>query len=120
MRLGLYATRLVEGSQSRRLYDEELIYERHRHRYEVNNKYRKDLEDAGMLLAGLSPDEQLVEIIEIPDHPFFVGSQFHPEFKSRPDDPHPLFRGFIEAAKRRRRAEVSEDLTAEERIPERA
>jgi len=120
MRLGLYAARLVEGSQARRLYDEELIYERHRHRYEVNNKYRKDLEDAGMLLAGLSPDEQLVEIIEIPDHPFFVGSQFHPEFKSRPDDPHPLFRGFIEAAKRRRRAVVSEDLTAEERIPERA
>ncbi|MEE8497215.1 MAG: CTP synthase [Acidimicrobiia bacterium] len=120
MRLGLYATRLVEGSQSRRLYDEELIYERHRHRYEVNNKYRKDFEDAGMLLAGLSPDEQLVEIIEIPDHPFFVGSQFHPEFKSRPDDPHPLFRGFIEAAKRRRRAVVPEDLTAEERIPERA
>ena len=120
MRLGLYAARLVEGSHARRLYDEELIYERHRHRYEVNNKYRKDLEDAGMLLAGLSPDEQLVEIIEIPDHPFFVGSQFHPEFKSRPDDPHPLFRGFIEAAKRRRRAVVSEDLTAEERIPERA
>ncbi len=120
MRLGLYAARLVEGSQSRRLYDEELIYERHRHRYEVNNKYRKDLEDAGMLLAGLSPDEQLVEIIEIPDHPFFVGSQFHPEFKSRPDDPHPLFRGFIEAAKHHRRAVGSEDLTAEERIPERA
>jgi len=120
MRLGLYAARLVEGSHSRRLYGEELIYERHRHRYEVNNKYRKDLEDAGMLLAGLSPDEQLVEIIEIPDHPFFVGSQFHPEFKSRPDDPHPLFRGFIEAAKRRRRAAVSEDLTSEERIPERA
>ncbi len=120
MRLGLYAARLVEGSHARRLYDEELIYERHRHRYEVNNKYRKDLEDAGMLLAGLSPDEQLVEIIEIPDHPFFVGSQFHPEFKSRPDDPHPLFRGFIEAAKQRRRAVGSEDLTAEERIPERA
>jgi len=120
MRLGLYAARLVEGSHSRRLYGEELIYERHRHRYEVNNKYRRDLEDAGMLLAGLSPDEQLVEIIEIPDHPFFVGSQFHPEFKSRPDDPHPLFHGFIEAAKRRRRAAVSEDLTAEERIPERA
>ncbi|MCH7585266.1 MAG: CTP synthase, partial [Acidobacteria bacterium] len=76
MRLGLYAARLVEGSHSRRLYGEELIYERHRHRYEVNNKYRKDLEEAGMLLAGLSPDEQLVEIIEIPDHPFFVGSQF--------------------------------------------
>ena len=120
MRLGLYAARLVEGTESRRLYGEELIYERHRHRYEVNNKYRKDLEDAGMVLAGLSPDEQLVEIIEIPEHPFFVGSQFHPEFKSRPDDPHPLFHGFIAAAKQRRRSVASEDLTAEERIPERA
>ena len=98
MRLGLYAAKLVDESVSRRLYGEELIYERHRHRYEVNNRYRADLEEAGMLLAGLSPDDQLVEVIELPDHPFFVASQFHPEFKSRPDDPHPLFAGFIAAA----------------------
>lgn len=103
MRLGLYAARLLEGSHSRRLYGEELVYERHRHRYEVNNRYRTDLEEAGMSLAGLSPDGQLVEIIELPDHPFFVASQFHPEFRSRPDDPHPLFRGFMEAAATRRR-----------------
>ena len=119
MRLGLYAARLADGSHSRRLYGEELIYERHRHRYEVNNKYRKDLEDAGMILAGVSPDEQLVEIIELPDHPFFVGSQFHPEFKSRPDDPHPLFHGFIEAAVARRRSTTAESTEIDERVPER-
>ncbi len=101
MRLGLYPARLTEGSISRELYGEELIYERHRHRYEVNNRYRKDLETAGMRLAGISPDEQLVEIIELPEHPYFVASQFHPEFKSRPDDPHPLFAGFMAAAVRR-------------------
>jgi CTP synthase len=110
MRLGLYAARLAEGSHSRRLYGEELIYERHRHRYEVNNHYRKDLEAAGLLLAGLSPDDQLVEIIELPDHPYFVGSQFHPEFKSRPDNPHPLFAGFMEAATEHHRAGVLEAL----------
>jgi CTP synthase len=119
MRLGLYAARLADGSHSRRLYGEELIYERHRHRYEVNNKYRQDLEEAGMMLAGVSPDEQLVEIIELPDHPFFVGSQFHPEFKSRPDDPHPLFRGFIEAALERRRSVTAESTPIGERVQER-
>jgi len=119
MRLGLYAARLADGSHSRRLYGEELIYERHRHRYEVNNKYRQDLEEAGMILAGVSPDEQLVEIIELPDHPFFVGSQFHPEFKSRPDDPHPLFRGFIEAALKRRRSVTVEPTPIDERVQER-
>jgi len=120
MRLGLYAARLVEGSHSRRLYGEELVYERHRHRYEVNNRYRNDLEEAGMMLAGLSPDQQLVEIIELPDHPFFVASQFHPEFKSRPDDPHPLFRGFMEAAATRRRSMAADPLPVEERVSERA
>ena len=110
MRLGLYAARLAEGSHSRRVYGEELIYERHRHRYEVNNRYRKDLEDAGMLMAGLSPDDQLVEIIELPDHPYFVGSQFHPEFKSRPDAPHPLFAGFMAAATDRHRDAVLDAL----------
>ena len=98
MRLGIYAAKLKEGSLARRLYGEELIYERHRHRYEVNNRYRKDLEAAGLRLSGTSPDENLVEIVEIPSHPFFIASQFHPEFKSRPDNPHPLFAGFMTAA----------------------
>lgn len=102
MRLGLYAAKLAEGSMVRDMYDSELVYERHRHRWEVNNKYRKDLEGAGMRLSGLSPDDNLVEYIELVDHPFFVGTQAHPEFRSRPDDPHPLFAGLIEAASRRR------------------
>jgi CTP synthase len=98
MRLGIYAAKLKEGSLARTLYGEELVYERHRHRYEVNNRYRKDLEAAGMRLSGTSPDDHLVEIVEIPGHPFFIASQFHPEFKSRPDRPHPLFAGFVAAA----------------------
>ncbi|HSG78636.1 MAG TPA: CTP synthase [Acidimicrobiia bacterium] len=109
MRLGLYAAKLADGSHSRRLYGESVVYERHRHRYEVNNRYRRDLEAAGLLLAGLSPDEQLVEIVELPEHPFFVASQFHPEFKSRPDAPHPLFSGFMAAASQRRRSLVATD-----------
>ena len=121
MRLGLYAARLAPGSHSRRLYGEELIYERHRHRYEVNNHYRSDLEEAGMLLAGMSPDDQLVEIIELPDHPYFVGSQFHPEFKSRPDDPHPLFAGFMAAATARHRGSSLGTLDSlEEPVAEKA
>jgi CTP synthase len=103
MRLGVYPARLQEGSLARRLYQEELIYERHRHRFEVNNRYRPDLEAAGMRLSGLSPDGRLVEMVEIPDHPFFIASQFHPELKSRPNHPHPLFAGLMEAAKHRRR-----------------
>ncbi len=98
MRLGVYPARLREGSLARSVYGDELIYERHRHRWEVNNRYRADLEDAGMRLSGVSPDDKLVEIIEIPDHPYFIASQFHPELKSRPDAPHPLFQGFIDAA----------------------
>ena len=98
MRLGIYAAKLKEGSLARRLYGEELVYERHRHRYEVNNRYRRDLEAAGLHLSGTSPDDNLVEIVEMPSHPFFIASQFHPEFKSRPDDPHPLFAGFMAAA----------------------
>lgn len=97
MRLGLYPCKLVEGTRSRELYGEELVYERHRHRYEFNNAYRKQLTDAGLILAGTSPDERLVEIVEVKDHPFFVAVQFHPEFKSRPNNPHPLFYGFIQA-----------------------
>lgn len=103
MRLGVYPARLQEGSLARKLYEDELIYERHRHRFEVNNRYRADLEAAGMSLSGLSPDGRLVEMIELRDHPFFVASQFHPELKSRPNHPHPLFSGLMAAAKQRRR-----------------
>jgi CTP synthase len=103
MRLGLYAARLAEGSLARRLYGQELIYERHRHRYEVNNRFRADLASAGLSLSGVSPDGRLVEMIELPDHPFFIASQFHPEFKSRPDAPHPLFAGLVRAAREHRR-----------------
>jgi len=114
MRLGIYAAKLKEGTLARRLYGEELIYERHRHRYEVNNRYRKDLEAAGMQLSGTSPDDHLVEIVEIPSHPFFIASQFHPEFKSRPDDPHPLFAGFMAAAAAHRTGRpVVEDRAAD-------
>jgi CTP synthase len=109
MRLGIYAAKLKDGTLARKLYGEELIYERHRHRYEVNNRYRKDLEAAGMRLSGTSPDENLVEIVEIPAHPFFVASQFHPEFKSRPDHPHPLFAGFVAAAAAHRKTSTREE-----------
>ncbi len=101
MRLGLYAAKLAEGSRVRELYGQELVYERHRHRWEVNNRYRKDLESAGMRLSGMSPDDNLVEYIELVDHPYFVGTQAHPEFRSRPDAPHPLFAGLVRAAAER-------------------
>jgi CTP synthase len=102
MRLGLYAAKLAEGSKVRSLYGEELVYERHRHRWEVNNRYRKELESNGMRLSGLSPDDNLVEYIELVDHPYFVATQAHPEFRSRPDVPHPLFLGLLAAAERKR------------------
>jgi CTP synthase len=98
MRLGLYPARLTPGSKAAQVYGSELIYERHRHRFEVNNEYRSLLEAAGMVLSGQSPDGRLVEIIELRDHPWFVASQFHPEFRSRPERPHPLFDGFIGSA----------------------
>jgi CTP synthase len=98
MRLGLYPARLTPGSKANVVYGSELIYERHRHRFEVNNRYRSVLEGAGMILSGQSPDGRLVEIIELKDHPWFVASQFHPEFRSRPERPHPLFDGFISTA----------------------
>ena len=104
MRLGLYPARLTPGTKVHRAYGSELIYERHRHRFEVSNRYREALEAAGMVLSGQSPDGRLVEIVELRDHPWFVASQFHPEFKSRPDRPHPLFAGFIAAAIERLRA----------------
>ncbi|MBI3636822.1 MAG: CTP synthase [Candidatus Rokubacteria bacterium] len=98
MRLGLYPILLAEGSTVSRLYGEGIIQERHRHRYEVNNDYLKTLEKNGLRVSGLWAEKQLVELIEIPDHPYFVASQFHPEFRSRPWEPHPLFAGFIRAA----------------------
>ncbi len=98
MRLGAYDCELVPGTISHRSYKASLISERHRHRYEVNNDYRKILEEKGLVVAGVNPKKNLVEIIEIKDHPFFVASQFHPEFKSRPLKPHPLFKEFMKAA----------------------
>lgn len=98
MRLGLYSCVLQEGSKVRELYGESIIHERHRHRYEINNAYRDVLSRHGMLLSGVSPDDRFVEIVELPDHPWFIGCQFHPELKSRPNRPHPLFQGFIKAA----------------------
>lgn len=98
LRLGAYPCVLEEGSLARELYGKEQISERHRHRYEVNNYYRQDLEKAGMRLSGLSPDGRIVEMCELPSHVWFVATQAHPEFKSRPNRPHPLFKGFIGAA----------------------
>jgi CTP synthase len=98
MRLGSYDCRLTPGSLAQRLYGKALVSERHRHRFEFNNQYRERFEQAGMLLSGLNPQRDLVEIVEIPDHPFFVGVQFHPEFKSRPLIPQPIFKGFVAAA----------------------
>lgn len=100
MRLGLYPAHLKAGSIVERLYGSNLIEERHRHRYEVNNKYREQLEKSGLIFSGLSPDNHLVEFVELPEsiHPFYVGTQAHPEFKSRPTRPHPLFAGLIGAA----------------------
>jgi CTP synthase len=100
MRLGADPVKLHDGTRVRELYGEAVIYERHRHRYEVNNHLRRRIEAAGLVASGTSPDEQLVEAVELPssEHPFFVASQYHPEFKSRPDRPAPLFRGFVRAA----------------------
>lgn len=98
MRLGAYTCWLVKGSLGAKLYGTQMISERHRHRYEVNNKYRKILEQKGLVLAGHNPKHDLIEMIELPNHKFFIGSQFHPEFKSRPLHPHPLFVGLVKAA----------------------
>ncbi|MDD9944257.1 MAG: CTP synthase [Myxococcales bacterium] len=98
MRLGAYPCELAEGSRASRIYGESSINERHRHRFEVNNDYRERLEKGGLALSGVSPDGLLVEMVELPNHPFFIGCQFHPEFKSRPHEPHPLFVEFIHSA----------------------
>jgi len=104
MRLGAYPCKLIEGSLAQAAYQKDEISERHRHRYEVNNHYRKTLAEQGLVFSGLAPDEQLVEMCEIKEHPWFVGCQFHPEFKSKPFDPHPLFAAFVAAAVKAREA----------------
>ncbi|MCT7953695.1 CTP synthase [Laspinema palackyanum] len=98
MRLGLYPCRLIPDTLAASAYQQEVIYERHRHRYEFNNAYRNLFIETGYVVSGTSPDGRLVEIIELPSHPFFIATQFHPEFQSRPSNPHPLFKGFIQAA----------------------
>lgn len=98
MRLGVYPCKVMEGTLTHKAYQDELIYERHRHRFEFNNAYREQLTEAGLVIGGTLPNGRLVEIVEIKDHPWFVGTQFHPEFKSRPTNPHPLFRDFVQAA----------------------
>jgi CTP synthase len=121
MRLGADPVKLHEGTRAREIFDEAVIYKRHRHRYEVNNQLRRRLEDEGLITSGTSPDERLVEVIELSEHPFFVASQFHPEFNSRPTRPEPLFREFVGAAAERaaarppaeeaERAEPAEDVS---------
>jgi CTP synthase len=106
MRLGAQAVEIAEGTRTEETYGEPVIHERHRHRYEVNNHYRQQLVDAGLVVSGTFQEGRLVEIIELPDHPWFVASQFHPEFKSRPTRPAPLFREFVAAAVQRARLRV--------------
>jgi CTP synthase len=114
MRLGRWPCSISPGTLAAEVYDADLVYERHRHRYEVNNRYREGLQDAGMVFSGTSPDGRLVEIAELRDHPFFIGSQFHPEFKSRPLRPHPLFYGFVGACADQRKSGISEAVTRAE------
>jgi CTP synthase len=99
MRLGLYEAKLKDNSLIRKIYKSKSIQERHRHRYEVNNNLKNEFERKGLIFSGMSPDNNLPEIIELKNHPWFIGVQFHPEFKSRPLTPHPLFSSFIKAAK---------------------
>ena len=98
MRLGAYPCKVQKDTKTYAAYGSEEISERHRHRYEFNNDFRQQLSEAGMVIAGTLPDDSLVEIVEVKDHPWFVGCQFHPEFKSRPNRAHPLFAGFVQAA----------------------
>ncbi|MGH2569906.1 MAG: glutamine amidotransferase-related protein, partial [bacterium] len=100
MRLGAYECALAPGTFAAAAYQKPTVFERHRHRYEFNKRYEKQFEDAGVVFSGRWPEKGLVEIMELPDHPWFVGCQFHPEFRSRPGKPHPLFLGFIGAAKK--------------------
>jgi CTP synthase len=116
MRLGADPIKLHDATRAREVYGEAVIYERHRHRYEVNNLLRKKLQKAGLEMSGTSPDERLVEVVELSDHPFYVASQFHPEFKSRPERPAPMFREFVAAslarAPEREEVRVSDTRTA--------
>jgi CTP synthase len=116
MRLGHWPCEVVPGTLAAELYESDLVGERHRHRYEVNNAYREALSEAGLVFSGTSPDGRLVEIAELKDHPFFIGSQFHPEFKSRPLRPHPLFHGFVGASART--AKAIEGAAQEPAVPE--
>ena len=111
MRLGAQAVELEEGTKARETYGEPVVHERHRHRYEVNNELRQRLVEAGLVVSGTFQDGRLVEIVELPDHPWFVASQFHPEFKSRPTRPAPLFREFVAAALERSRARANVSAT---------
>jgi CTP synthase len=120
MRLGADPVKLHDGTRAREIFGEPVIYKRHRHRYEVNNMLRRRLEDEGLVCGGTSPDERLVEVIELPEHPFFVASQFHPEFNSRPTRPEPLFRDFVGAAARRAEQGAAAAPAAEEGAAEEA
>jgi CTP synthase len=110
MRLGVYPCRVAPGTLAHRLYADEVVYERHRHRYEFNNAYRNLFLESGYEISGTSPDGRLVELIELKNHPFFTACQYHPEFLSRPGRPHPLFRGLIEAAQQRLPSSPSEAI----------
>ena len=112
MRLGAQAVELVTGTRALDAYDEPVVHERHRHRYEVNNHYRPALVEAGLVVSGTFQEGRLVEVVELPDHPWFVASQFHPEFKSRPTRPAPLFQGFVRAALDRARSRSTAAVAA--------
>ena len=112
MRLGAYPCRLAADTNAMKAYNTENISERHRHRFEFNNAYKEKLKEAGLIISGASPDHDLVEIVELKDHPWYLGCQFHPEFKSKPMTPHPLFREFIKAF-----AEEPEKIRAEKDRP---
>ncbi|MFB2935467.1 CTP synthase [Aerosakkonemataceae cyanobacterium BLCC-F154] len=116
MRLGLYPCRLAPNTLAKRLYEKEVVYERHRHRYEFNNAYRNLFLENGYAISGTSPDGRLVEIVELPSHPFFIATQFHPEFQSRPSTPHPLFKGLIQAAFNKAKSGESATSTTSQRI----
>ncbi|MBO0731069.1 MAG: CTP synthase [Acidimicrobiaceae bacterium] len=120
MRLGAYPARLLPGSTVAKLYGQEVVYERHRHRFEVNPRYRTRLEERGLRCSGVSPDDRLVEFVELPGHPFWVGTQAHPEFKSRPDRAHPLFSGLVQAARARAEGRSPRLLPVEDlvRVPQ--
>ncbi|MGB3613219.1 MAG: CTP synthase [Elainellaceae cyanobacterium] len=118
MRLGLCACRILPDTLAAQLYGEEVVYERHRHRYEFNNAYRNSFLESGFVVSGVSPDSRLVEMVEMPEHPFFIAVQFHPEFRSRPNHPHPLFLGLVQAALDRGRPEVIEPPMESTLVPQ--